>query len=325
MKTSLFIGILILLNNSIHFAQDIIQIYTLQPKQQNIIHHAPPSTNENIPLNSPLKEDDVEDVTKNFNPCTSSKKSTRGFRFKLKEAISQKLIELKQLRSNGGNYLEFKLHNLTGNPIELSIEPGQVFKPNGIDSNNFQNVIVPNEEIMAINPSSVQSFTIRGYCCNSGRKAANSGVPFVYGKMATGALLNLCKYINMNCKNDESIQSAIWCFTNNQYLDSVSKKSKLKSFTFKLIKMEKSGVFNTTESQFVYDVIYYELKTNGIVKLEFRDVFGNRIYTYTSKKTTKAGNYKFVLNLTTKNWEKGQYSVSVVTNNSVLSRKYFTI
>ena len=130
-----------------------------------------------------------------------------------------------------------ELHNLRSEPISVRIPNGlQFYAP------DVQDVIVTKEEMIALGPNESTSHEIYAMCTQQSLSASNSDSNFKVGAIATGDLAELTAEIQRSANFNTLGQYAIWAFTDEQELNSISgfdmeEATRLKTFVANLMEV----------------------------------------------------------------------------------------
>ncbi len=111
------------------------------------------------------------------------------------------------------------LTNLKSTPISVKIPSGMQFNP---EEDEYQNLIITQEELMALNPGKSLSIPLFAMCTENHDKAPSSDIRYKLGKQADEKVSTLAQYISKNKLHDPLGQSAIWAMTCGTPLEDIA-------------------------------------------------------------------------------------------------------
>lgn len=259
----------------------------------------------------------------------------------LEEAIQKKMVNCRYT-SNGaysGESVELSITNLSGTPLQITIPVGTVFKPN---DEGDQDLIVVEQQMIALNGKSTGSQTLDGFCmeANDHAPAAENGMKL--SKTTNTKLKDLATFLNGKDYDHQTIQSAVWVVSNGHSIgdiDQDSEKGKALRTYLSTLTGEKDPWYETTRVQTVRPDRVIEnnpisvtgkiqFVSDGKIKIHevVQKVNGEVKNTSSDIEFPRQGKWNYQFTLTVKGWEKGNYEVKVMdSNNKVLETFPFTI
>lgn len=295
MKTIHLLIIAAVINCAYLSAQDITSVYTLQA------------------IKNP-----------EFKPKTEKKK-----RMSLRKAIKDRLVRFK-MKTNGKNEFTLNVSNQSASELELQIESGQLFKPSGADSSAYQNVIIPTEVQFVLSPYDTKIFNLFGYCCNATRDCAKAEKDFEFSSMACGELLSLCRFVNtqQNISSGDlnsDFQHAVHCITDNKNNATIETNPILKGYVAMLQSKAEPQCFYFNNTAMLYSQLNYQLDQNSRIKVVIKNNIGQVLYETINPVEVKKGKYVYKLEMSLKNWDKGQYNICIIADSGLVAQRKFSI
>jgi hypothetical protein len=224
--------------------------------------------------------------------------------------------------------------NISGKRLSLKMSMGSIFIP---DSEEEQTLIRSEEEVFALTIGQEKTLQFEGYCTELHDKGCDKGTAFKMDKTKNTKLLNLLTYMDsLGIKNQNTIQHAIWCITDNSpvsYIGSPetpSPEETLRAYLCSITGqkdtwyMAAADIIETPEHEFVIvtkevtgEITFTstsEVHLYGVVK----DSTGKVLHTSPSVINAPSDvEVSFDFALTVIGWAPGKYSV-VYTNNGVV-------
>lgn len=143
--------------------------------------------------------------------------------YTLNEAIKVNMIEYALTGSSNSTHyqkpVELSIKNKTNQILKIKIETGSLLEANDA---SLQNLITVKNEMIAIAPFGQKQTTLNAMCVQKNDAAPVDGKKYVPLEMATGALLELTKLIEMKNYFDIAAQQAIWCLTDASPIEDIS-------------------------------------------------------------------------------------------------------
>jgi hypothetical protein len=141
--------------------------------------------------------------------------SSTLFSIGIEEAYKKGFIQYEMKgteKGNSGDCIAINITNTSETIVNLEIETGRVFEA---EDTNYQNMIVTKRFFARLNPKQKTAQKIYALCAEPSDATPNNSVIFKHGKMATGTLQNMAKFVETKNLQDASGQSLIWSVINN--------------------------------------------------------------------------------------------------------------
>lgn len=132
----------------------------------------------------------------------------------LQKAFDKKMITAKAI-CKGGLELDYSVSNLLKDSLFIVIPAGWRFNSNA-GKNDYQDILVTHEEILALSPKQTKKFDIKGYCCEATKSGPQKGVPYTLGKMADSSLVLLARYLNTHKADSNTEQYSVWAISDGK-------------------------------------------------------------------------------------------------------------
>ncbi len=141
-------------------------------------------------------------------------------RYTLKTAMEKGLVTVKPngLGGYNGKSLALNIHNNTAKAMQLTIDPGLIFRP---EDTTAQDLVIVGEETFVMLGSKDQTMTMQTFCAKSYASCPRQGLNFSYWKQADSNLLKVLHFIKQYSLYDGLGQSAVWAMTDHGNLDGV--------------------------------------------------------------------------------------------------------
>jgi hypothetical protein len=268
----------------------------------------------------------------------------------LQDAVKQKLVSLK-LVSTGqyhGKSMQVILQNLTNKTQQIQLPAGTVFIA---DTSNEQNIYMPEDATIVLQPKANKITSIEGYCCEPSDRSPHGTSTFKLGFTDNKDLLTLNTLMKGKKLSEDMKQSAVWAAVNkelstiNEYNDHQSESSSDPTDIVRLrqamaAEMSIPDVWYNTRQNVSMDAnrrIIREpieisgaitIKINGnttikeVIKNEKGEIIDNDMKPYT---INKVGGLTYSFNLKVRGWEKGKYYVVVTANAKEILKQEFVI
>lgn len=126
----------------------------------------------------------------------------------LQKALEKRYINAAPVCA-GGLELNYTVSNLLNDSLYVKIPAGWRFNSNDV-KNDYQDILMTRQEVLAMKPKETKRFNIKGYCCEAGKAGPKAGVPYTAGKMADSSLVFLARYLQANPTDQNTQQYAVW-------------------------------------------------------------------------------------------------------------------
>lgn len=271
----------------------------------------------------------------------SIKTEARHQKMYLQKALDQKLVkvEVKSLGGHSGFCIKMDLKNLTKDSLIIVLEAGR--RLNSVDDKN-QDILVTQQEIIAMKKEESRSLKVKGYCCQSGNYSPPKDATYDIHKMADSSLVKLANYLNVSKLNAGAEQMAIWSISDNQSIANVSsdKDSSLLPLRQLVANLKgeklpwyfmitKTVVFASGSMQtyplYLRGKLNYSNDKEDYVSLYVFDEKGMPVCEIKSQWLLPCANKDYDLNIPVKGLAKGKYSIELKTPEKQLAKQEFEI
>ncbi len=141
---------------------------------------------------------------------TSSNAKTNA---NIQKAFDKKYISAKAV-CRGGLSIDYSLTNLLKDTLYIKIPAGWRFNSND-PKNDYQDILVTNEQMIVLKPLEKKMIEINGYCCEASKSGPIKGIRYTVGKQADSSLTKLANYLNINSFDKNTIQYSVWAISDN--------------------------------------------------------------------------------------------------------------
>jgi len=241
--------------------------------------------------------------------------------------------EFKGLGGYQGGSVELNLKNPTTDTLRVWIEPGR--KLIAKDS-SFQDIFIVKEKKFKLSPKEKIKVLINGFCCRATRHAPAKDAKFSVGYMTPPNWQSLAKLINKNDFPAGAIQAAVWLFSNTHSIASISDadmkriqplrgavanltKDELTWYTI-TYKEDPQRVFSD-EATYIRGMVDYYVRSNTMVTVLIRAKNGRLMRKLPEWGTVGSGKYSYEIDIDVVNWPKGEYTVFIYEDESILLLK----
>ena len=136
--------------------------------------------------------------------------------YSLGDAIARGLVEIAGLRGTGGyqgQCLEIVIHNKSGNPITINIQPGTMF---GSKDEWIQDLIITSPEQIIVAAGRQEKRTLWTMCTQAWNASPSLGSLFSYKGLADFHVRKLAYRISAGNYQTSTAQSAMWAVTSRE-------------------------------------------------------------------------------------------------------------
>lgn len=260
----------------------------------------------------------------------------------LEKAIQDKLINI-AIQSNGtysGKSLFCKVKNLKAKSFKIVVLAGSYFKAPDASE---QDLIVPQEQIFALNASEAKNVVFNGFCCNlSNRAPKKDGIFTLIPSKAPKEMPKLFAFLKGKKYEDHTLQDAIWAITNkssvtNVYGDDEKAITALRKELF-AITGQKEDWYQSPQQTTVNEDRSINRETASIMgDLEYEAKKGSKVHTEVHSpegelkmKTddnvlSMSGTLSFHFEVEVQGWKKGKYQVKIIENSKVIKAYDFNV
>ncbi len=257
----------------------------------------------------------------------------------IQKAFDKKYITAKAT-CKGGLELDYSVTNLLKDSILVHIPAGWRFNSNA-GKNDYQDILMAHEEILALRPKETKKFDIKGYCCEATKGGPQKGAPYTLGKMADSSLVLLARYLNAHKIDSNTEQYSVWAVSDGKETANITSNNDsvaalLRTFVAKIKNeplpwytlLKRAKITNTGEVQdhpvrFKADITHaatetcysycYIIDSKG---QKVSEIFG---------KWLNPNDTNYQANFNVANLKKGEYKLVLEGKNSPLFEKAFKI
>lgn len=141
----------------------------------------------------------------------------------LEKALDKRYIKANALCA-GGLELNYTLTNLQNDSLYISVPAGWRFNSDA-GKNDYQDILMTRQEILAIKAKETKRFSLKGFCCEASKAGPVAGVPYTIGKMADSSLVLLARYLNGNVIDQNTQQYAVWAISDQRETANITHKN----------------------------------------------------------------------------------------------------
>ncbi len=255
----------------------------------------------------------------------------------IEKAFTDKLIkvDIKGLGGYQGPCIAMQIKSQQNDPMVVYIEAGR--RLDSKDSTQ-QDILVVKDLFVSLSPKQERNVKVTGYCCQAGNHAPQSKSVFSVGMLAEKRLYDLARYLTNAKLESASIQSAVWCVSDNHELSSIAddgseEVGKLRSFLAELkgIKMPWYSIFYKKDKNQLFSGIpekvtgkfEYYISDFSQVIANVRDEKGIIVKSYPIGNKVERGSYVFNLDWDVSKIPKSfytKYTVSIYENGRELKK-----
>jgi hypothetical protein len=128
------------------------------------------------------------------------------------KALKDRMVKAEVI-CKGGLDVNYKIKNETKDSLEITIPAG--WRMNSVKE-EFQDILVTREEVLALRKGELKNFDVKGYCCEHDHAGPVKGAKYELGKMADLKLQLLANYMNTHRMDPNTEQYAVWAVSNNE-------------------------------------------------------------------------------------------------------------
>jgi len=259
----------------------------------------------------------------------------------LQKALDHKLVkaDVKSLGGHQGFCINMKLKNLSKDSLIIIVEAGR--RLNSLDDKN-QDILITQQEIIAMKGSQERSFEIKGYCCQSSNYSPAVGAKYDVNKMADSSLVSVARYLNASKLEANVEQQAIWAISDNASTANIASQKDTSLLPLKQLvaglKGEKlpwysmitktvvfAGGSMQTYPLYLRGKINYSNDKEDYVSLYVFNEKGLPVCEIKSQWLLPCANKNYDLNIPVKGLAKGKYTIELKTPEKQLAKQEFEI
>lgn len=253
------------------------------------------------------------------------------------KALEKKMIHT-EVVCKGGLVVDYKIKNLINDSLKIIVPAG--WRMNSVKE-EYQDILVTHEQILALSKQQQKTFEIKGYCCEADHAGPGKGLKYEPGKLAAPNLVLVATYLNATKMDENTEQYAVWAVSNNKPTANIVSKNDsltqdLRHFVAKVkgepipwytlqkrVRIASNGDINEHPLQLKAMVNYY---TDKEVYAYFYviDSLGKKVASITGQ-WLQPGNHNYDVNLNVRTLQKGKYKIVLAAENTEYINKEFEI
>jgi len=253
--------------------------------------------------------------------------------YDLKTAIEKNLVECDFKGNIGSPHyyqpLKIDITNLTNKSISIRIPNGQKFVS---DSTDTQDVIITQEELIALSPNNKQTKPLFAMCIQQSKSASNETTNYSLGNQASDSLNKLTKEIEKNKSFNTLGQYSVWALTDDFPLDEIGGFEEKEAIHYQKYIAGLLGIAVPKSETDNYKTYYnstrtYKSSVVGKFKYKFhkqtnvtiglfneQDIIVRELY---NNPTEKAGEHLFNYAFDTETYKDPRYYIRLVVNGEI--------
>lgn len=253
------------------------------------------------------------------------------------KAIEKNLIKT-DVTCKGGLCVDYKIKNQTDDSLKIIVPAG--WRMNSVKE-EYQDILVVHEQILALGKMQQKSFEIKGYCCEADHSGPTQGQKYTPGALADKNLILVATYLNAGKFDNNTEQYTVWAVSNNKPTANIvgsndSLTQELRHFVanvkgepipwftlYKRVKINSYGEINEYPMQLKANVNYNVDKTCYAYFFVI-DSLGNKVANITGQ-WLQHGNHDYNVNVNVKGLKKGKYKIVLEGENQQFFNKEFEI
>ncbi len=275
-----------------------------------------------------------------FNKNTSSFQQVETI--SLDKAIKDKIITA-SFTSNGsysGKSIFCQVSNLTGKSYKISIPAGSFFQA---PSSDEQDLIVPQEEFLALNANAQKSTLLNGFCTNLSNHAPKKEGKFkLITTKAPKEMPKLLAFLKGKKYENHTLQDAIWALTNKSSVTNINGEDEksiaaLRKELFTITGQKEDWYQSPQETTMNEDrsinretasisgELSYQTKKGAKIHTEVLSPDGEIKIKTEDRDSKMSGELSFYFKVEVKGWKKGKYTVKVIEDSKVIKAYDFNV
>ena len=246
-------------------------------------------------------------------------------------------IELKGIGGYQGECVQIDIENLTNEELHIWLEAGRRLDNTNEDE---QDIIVVKDQRFNLNAKKSTTITAFGFCCQSSNHEPAPDRKFNIGWLERDNLLWIAQYLNDHPYENQTMQSAVWVFSNGANpagilgLKDENVRELKKVIAQKLnIEIPWYEIYYERDSNMVFSDRHYELKgaieyslpNRGWLSMVARSPQKQVAHRFTTNAFVEGGVYTYDVDLNIKNWPKGKYDIEIYLDDILKKKISFTI
>jgi len=205
----------------------------------------------------------------------------------------------------------------------------------------YQDILVTQEQILAMGKRQEKTFEVNGYCCEADHSGPSKGLKYELGKLAAPNLVLVATYLNATKMDENTQQYAVWAVSNNKPTANIVGKNDsltqdLRHFVAKVkgepipwytlqkrVRINSYGDINEHPLQLKATVNYNVDKT-VYAYFFVLDSLGNKVAKITGQ-WLNPGNHDYEVNVDVRSLQKGKYKIVLADEKTRFIDKEFEI
>lgn len=253
------------------------------------------------------------------------------------KALKNKLIKAVVI-CKGGLTVNYALKNETKDSLIIFVPAG--WRMNS-EKEEYQDILVTREQILALGKNQQKSFEIKGYCCEADHSGPAEGAKYEFGKMAETSLARIAQYLNLHHCDENTEQYAVWAVSNNKPTSNIvssndSLSAQLRNYVsilkgepipwytlLKQVKINHNGNINEYPIR-LKGKVNYTVSDTCYAYFFILDSKGMKVGIITGQWLTP-GNKDYLVNVNVKDLKKGKYKIMLADEKEEFIAKEFEI
>lgn len=253
------------------------------------------------------------------------------------KAIEKRMIKA-EVVCKGGLVVDYKIKNQTDDSLKIIVPAG--WRMNSVKE-EYQDILVTHEQILAMAKKQQKSFEIKGYCCEADNSGPTKGLKYEPGKLADKDLVLVATYLNASKMDENTEQYAVWAVSNNKPTANIVGKNDsltqdLRHFVARVkgepipwytlqkrVRINSYGDINEHPLQLKANVNYSSDKTT-YAYFYVLDSKGQKVV-ITIGQWLVPGNHDYPVDLNVRGLDRGKYKIVLADENSRFFEKEFEI
>lgn len=132
----------------------------------------------------------------------------------LQKAMDKKYI-VAQTICKGGLELKYTIHNLLKDTVFMTIPAGWRFNSDD-PTKDYQDILIVHDVALTLKPKETKFISLKGHCCEASKSGPLTGVPYNAGHMADNNLVKLAHYLNEHDFDSNTEQYSIWAISDQR-------------------------------------------------------------------------------------------------------------
>lgn len=265
----------------------------------------------------------------------SGQVAARSMKISLKQAIAKRMVSLVGLSQGGylGRVLNLKIFNHTPLALEISVDPGMIFKPT---DTSYQNLVAVGEEQVEVAPKANAELKLQTFCGKSYAMGPRPGLDYKFWKQGDSAMIKVSQYIKKNGLYNYAGQYAIWSLTNGHSVsniyDQTDASKKLALFVAAATGKKAPKFYTRTKvSETQGAAVYSPVVEKYYVDMEWQPRSARNMHVYVvkadgtllweqTKGSISSNGHRTIVELDPKHLKKGRYFVQLKDDDNFMWR-----